>query len=154
MRAGVHANGVARTSFDAHAAIDAAQRIYFVPDRVLLDRIVGIFSGLDVDAVSRASSGAQETSRAFGGVIRAESQAVAAAKGVGVGSSFLRILDRDIGLTGFRQTEDMQNVDGEITPKVITGDGETAQDLRQVRSLPERHVFNSFHRSHSLRKGS
>jgi hypothetical protein len=36
---------------------------------------------------------------------------------------------------------------------VITGDGETAQDLRQVRSLPERHVFNSFHRSHSLRKG-
>ena len=108
----------------------------------------------DVDTVSRASSGAQETSRAFGGVIRAESQAVAAAKGVGVGSSFLRILDRDIGLTGFRQTEDMQNVDGEITPKVIAGDGETAQDLRQVRSLPERHVFNSFHRSHSLRKGS
>jgi len=111
---------------------------------------MGIFSGLDVDAVSRASSGAQEASRAVGGVIGAESQAVAAPEGIGIRSSFLRILDCDVGLTGFRQTEDMQNVDGEITPKVITGDGETAQDLRQVRSLPERHVFNSFHCSHSL----
>ena len=113
---------------------------------------MGIFSGLDVDAVSRASSGAQEASRAVGCVIGAKSQAVAAPEGIGIRSSFLRILDRDVGLTGFRQTEDMQNVDAEITPKVITGDGETAQDLRQVRSLPERHVFNSFHRSHSIAK--
>jgi len=31
---------------------------------------------------------------------------------------------------------------------------DAAQDLRQVRSLPERHVFNSFHRSHSFGEGS
>jgi hypothetical protein len=70
MRARVHANRVARTGFDAHAAVDAAQRIDFIPDRALLDRIVGIFSGLDVNAVSRASSGTKEASRAVDGVIR------------------------------------------------------------------------------------
>lgn len=74
MRSGIHSNRVAGTGFDTHAAINAAQRIDFVADRVLLDRITRILSGLDVDTVSRAGGRAKKARRAVGGVIRAESQ--------------------------------------------------------------------------------
>ena len=73
MSSGVHANRVARTGFDTKAAINAAQRIDLIAHRVLFDRITRIFSGLDVDTVSRAGGCAKKASRAIGGVIRAES---------------------------------------------------------------------------------
>src|SRR5581483_7430273 len=92
MRSGVHANRVAGAGLDTHAAINAAQRIDFVADRVFLDRIARIFSGLDVNTVGRAGGRAKKTGRAVGGVIRAESQTVPAAKGVRIKSSFFGIL--------------------------------------------------------------
>src|SRR5687768_10564732 len=145
MGTAIHANRVARTGFDAQAAIDAAQGIDFVTHREFLDGINRIFTGFDVDTLGRAGGCAEKASGAICGVIFAESQAVAPAKGIRVRSSFLRILDCNVGLKSFRQTKGMQDMDAEITPEVITGDRQAAQDFRYVSSLPERHFFNSFH---------
>src|SRR5689334_6134049 len=121
MSSGVHANRVARTSLDTHAAIDAAQRIDLITDRVLLDRITRVLSGLDIDTVGGASRRAEKARGAVGGVIRAESQTVTAAKRVRVRNSFFGVLHRDIGLTIFRQTEGMENMNAKIAPEVVSG---------------------------------
>ena len=63
MGAGIHLNRIARTGFHAETAIDAAQRIDFVAHRILLDRIMRIFTGLDMvsplSADMQAGSGAK-----------------------------------------------------------------------------------------------
>src|SRR5574341_143350 len=141
MGTAIHANRVAGTGFHAQAAVNAAQRIDLIANRVLLDGIIRIFAGLDVDTLGRAGGRAKKASGAVSGVVLVESQPVTPAKRVRIRRSLLRVLDRDGGLKSFCQTKRMENVDAEITPEVITGYGKAAQYLRDIGSLPERHRF-------------
>src|SRR5207302_9154535 len=59
----VHADRVARTRLDAHAAIDALERVDLVAHRVLLHLRIGMLARFDVDALRRTRRRAAEARR-------------------------------------------------------------------------------------------
>src|SRR5262249_56718115 len=76
MDMGIHPDGVARTGLHAHPAVDALERVDLVPHRVLLDRRIGVLTGLDVNAFRRACGGAEEARRAPDRAVRLERESM------------------------------------------------------------------------------
>src|SRR5215468_4114110 len=93
MRSRIHSNRITGTRLDAKTAIDAAQGVDLVSDRVFFNRIVRILTGLDINALSRTGSRAQKTSRALNRAVIFQGQAVPTPKSVRIRGSFIRILD-------------------------------------------------------------
>src|SRR4051812_50120538 len=61
MASRVHPDGVLRACLDAEAADDASQFVDLEPDRVLLDGLLVVLAGLDVDALRGAGGRAHVT---------------------------------------------------------------------------------------------
>src|SRR5688572_18738545 len=98
MDAGIHADGIARTSLDAEAAEDAAQ---LVDHETLGEALVatlgvtfGILAGFDVDALRRARGRTAQTSHAARRAVVAMGQAVQPAKARRIGPALLGITQR------------------------------------------------------------
>src|SRR5437868_12394911 len=79
VRARVHPDRVLRAGLDAEAADDAAQLVDLEADRVLLDGLVVVLAGLDVDALRGAGSRAHVAGDAARAAVRARGQAMHAA---------------------------------------------------------------------------
>ena len=57
------------------------------------------------------------------------------------------VLNRRCGTLIGGQPDRVQGVQGQITPKMGGGDQQAAHNLREIQTLPPRHVFFAFHSS-------
>ena len=106
MGSGIHANRIARTSFDTVTAINTPQRVDFVANRKFFYRIVRIFSGLDIDAFRRTRRGTEKTSSALHRAVLFQRQPMAATKGIRIRRALFGVLhgDRRLGVASPSQT--------------------------------------------------
>src|SRR5713226_3201900 len=149
MHACIHSDRIARTGLDAKAAIDAAQSVDFVADGILLNRIIRILAGLDVDALGRAGRGAEEAGRALNRPVLLQSEPMASPKSLRIGKSLIGILNRDRRREMFGLSKQVQRVDDQVSPEAIARDHQAADDLREIEAFPQAHLFESFHATKS-----
>ena len=83
MRARIHPDRIARTRLDTEAAINAAQGIDLVPDRIFLNGVIWIFARFDIDTLRGACSRTQKTGGALNRAVLFQCKPVTAAKGSG-----------------------------------------------------------------------
>ena len=145
MRSGIHANRVARASFDTVTAINTAQRVDFVANRKFFYRIVRIFSGLDVDAFRRTRRGTEKTSSTLHRAVLFQRQSMTATKGVRIRRALFGVLHGDRRRGVACQAKQLQDVNDQIPPEPVAGHEQAAHYFGKIESLPERHFFNSFH---------
>src|SRR3989338_9653149 len=145
MDSDLHPDGITRTGLDSEAAVDAAQGVDLVTHGELFNRVIRILPGLDIDAFGRTGRGAKETGRALNRPVLLEGQAVAPPEGVRIRPSLVVVLNGNGRFELFGQTQLMQAMDEEIAPKVVACDHQTTHDLREIRSFPESHLFDSLH---------
>src|SRR5207248_10488585 len=93
VRASVHTAGVLGARLHAEPADDAAQLVDLEAHRELLDRLVLVFAGLDVDALRRAGGGAHVAGHAARLAVHARHQPVHAAVPGRIRLALFRIID-------------------------------------------------------------
>src|SRR5215510_4680519 len=98
VRSGIHSDRITGTRLDTKTAIDAAQSVDLVANRVFFNRIVRIFARLDINALGRTGSRAQKTSRALNRAVIFQGEAMPPAEGIRIRRSFIGILDGNRGL--------------------------------------------------------
>src|SRR5207253_6474870 len=91
---GVHPDRVLRAGLDAEAADDAAQLVDLEADRILLDRLIFVLAGLDVDALRGAGGRAHVAGDAARAAVGTRGQAVHAAVARRIRLALFGIVDR------------------------------------------------------------
>src|SRR3989304_985768 len=145
VESGIHPDGVARTGLDTKAAVDAAQGVDLVTHGELFNWVIRILTSFNINTFRRTGRGAKKTGGTLHRPIPFEGQTVAPPEGVRIRPSLVGVLNGNGGFELFGQTQLMQAMDEEIAPKAIPGDHQTTQDLREIRSFPESHLFDSLH---------
>ena len=145
VESGIHPDGVARTGLDTKAAVNAAQGVDLVTHGELFNWVNRILPGLDIDAFGWTGRGAKKAGRALNRLVLLEGQAVAPPEGIRIRPSLVGVLNGNGRFELFGQTQLMQAMDEEVAPKAVAGDHQTTQDLREIRSFPESHLFDSLH---------
>src|SRR3989338_7088000 len=145
VESGIHPDGVARTGLDTKAAVDAAQGVDLVTHGELFNWVIRIFTSFNINTFRWTGRGAKKTGGTLHRPIPLEGQTVASPEGVRIRPSLVGVLNGNGRFELFGQTQLMQAMDQEIAPKVVACDHKTTQDLREIRSFPESHLFDPLH---------
>src|SRR4051794_20618145 len=144
MASRVHPDGVLRASLDAEAADDASQFVDLESDRVLLDGLLVVLAGLDVDALRGAGGRAHVAGDAAGTAVEARHEPVHAPVPRRVRLALFRGVDcGDEVHPGAMPLHDLgvRVAEAEQVPEEVLGDDAHPLDgLAQVEALAETEV--------------
>src|SRR5437868_2726912 len=141
VRARVHPDRVLRAGLDAEAADDAAELVDLEADRILFDRLIFVFAGLDIDALRGAGGRAHVAGDAARTAVGTRGQTVHAAVAGRVWLALFGIVDRGdevhagavaVHHLGIRIAETE-----EVAPEVAGDDSHSLDRFAQVEALAE-----------------